>query len=196
MASLRLVAALGNPGRQYRDTRHNVGFMVASEILRRWRGGAERTEDRAIVASARIGGEAVLVVQPQTFMNLSGDAVEAVARRHGVETQEMLLVYDDADLPIGRIRIRTGGGAGGHRGVASIIDRLGTDRIMRIRLGIGRSEDEDDLADRVLSPFTRDEMPAVRTMIEEAAEAVGMIAHEGIAAAMNRFNRRETAPEC
>jgi len=193
VSPLRLVAALGNPGRQYRDTRHNVGFMVAQELLRRWRGGPERMEDTSSVAAARIEGGAVLVVQPQTFMNRSGEAVEAVARRHGVETSEMLLVYDDADLPMGRIRIRTGGGAAGHKGVASIIARLGTDQIMRIRLGIGKSE--DDLADRVLTPFTREELPAVKSMVEEAADAVAVIAGAGIAVAMNRFNRRETIPE-
>ncbi len=187
---LRLVVALGNPGRQYRDTRHNVGFMVAQEVLRRWRSGSDRMEDAASVAPARIEGGAVLVVQPQTYMNRSGDAVEAALIRHGVETSEVLLVYDDADLPMGRIRIRSGGGAAGHRGVASIIVRLGTDQIMRIRLGIGRSD--EDLTDRVLSAFTREEMPAVVKMVEEAADAVAAIAAAGIAAAMNRFNRRET----
>jgi PTH1 family peptidyl-tRNA hydrolase len=185
---LRLVAALGNPGHQYRDTRHNVGFMVAREVLRRWRGGPERMEAGASVAAARVAGGTVLVVQPQTFMNRSGDAVDAAARKHGVEASEVLLIYDDADLPMGRIRIRPGGGAAGHRGVASIIGRLGTDQIMRIRMGIGRSE--GDLADQVLSPFTREEMPAVEAMVEEAADAVAVIAADGIAAAMNRFNRR------
>lgn len=188
--SLRLVAALGNPGRQYRDTRHNVGFMVAQEVLRRWRSGPDRLEDAASVTAARIEGDTVLVVQPQTYMNRSGDAVEAATRRHGVEASEVLLIYDDADLPMGRIRIRSGGGAAGHRGVTSIIHRLGTDQIMRIRLGIGKSD--DDLADRVLNPFTKEEMPAVVTMVEEAADAVAVIATAGIAAAMNQFNRRET----
>jgi PTH1 family peptidyl-tRNA hydrolase len=145
-------------------------------------------EAGASVAAARVAGGTVLVVQPQTIMNRSGDAVDAAARKHGVEAPEVLLIYDDADLPMGRIRIRPGGGAAGHRGVASIIGRLGTDQIMRIRMGIGRSE--GDLADQVLSPFTREEMPAVEAMVEEAADAVAVIAADGIAAAMNRFNRR------
>ncbi len=186
---LRILAALGNPGRKYRATRHNVGFLVAEECLRRWGAGAAGEEDDALVAPMRVAGQRVIVVQPQTYMNRSGVPVARIAADRGVETSEILVVYDDADLPLGRLRIRSGGGSGGHRGVLSLLGELGTQDLMRIRLGIGK--DEGDLADRVLSPFRPEELPVVGSMVEGAADAVAVIAAEGVMAAMNRFNRRE-----
>ena len=185
---LRIVAALGNPGRRYRNTRHNVGFLVASELLRRWRCGEDRLERDAVVSPIRIEDQAVLVVQPQTYMNLSGVPVGAMVRYRRIETTEVLVVYDDADLPLGRMRIRSDGGSGGHNGVASLMEHLGTREFLRIRLGIGK--DEGELSDRVLSPFAPEETPAVNSMVESAADAVAVVATEGVLAAMNRFNRR------
>lgn len=183
-----MVVGLGNPGPRYRHTRHNVGFMVAVEILRRSRCGADRMRDSALTAPATIGDHELVVVQPQTFMNLSGMAVAALTRRDGIEPSEILLVYDDADLPLGTIRIRQGGSPAGHRGVTSVVQTLGTRDVPRVRLGIGK--DPGDLAERVLSPFSRAEMPQVERMITDAADAVEAVVTKGLTAAMNEYNRQ------
>ncbi len=187
-----MVVGLGNPGPRYARTRHNVGFMVAAELLSRGRAGADRMQDEALVTPARIGPAEVLVAQPQTFMNASGPSVAGVARRRGITPDEILLVYDEADLPLGILRLRAGGSPGGHKGVASIVEWLGTRDIPRLRLGIGK--DEGDLADRVLAPFSAAEKPAVERMIAEAAEAVEAVAAGGLTSAMNRYNRRDPDP--
>lgn len=182
-----MVVGLGNPGPRYRHTRHNVGFMVAEEILERSRTGPDRMRDSALTAPAAIGGCAFVVVLPQTFMNLSGVAVAALSRRSGIDPSEILLVYDDADLPLGVIRIRKSGSPAGHRGVTSVVETLGTREIPRVRLGIGK--DPGDLAERVLSPFARAEMPQVEKMIKDAADAVEAVFLKGLTAAMNEYNR-------
>jgi peptidyl-tRNA hydrolase, PTH1 family len=187
-----MVVGLGNPGPRYARTRHNVGFMVASELLRRARAGMDRMQDDALVAPVRLGGVEVWIVQPQTFMNASGPAVAGVARRRGIEPSGILIVYDDADLPVGSLRLRAGGSPGGHKGVASIVEWLGTRDIPRIRLGIGK--DEGDLAERVLAPFSRAEAPVVESMIAAAADAVEAVAAEGLTGAMNRYNKRDKSP--
>ena len=183
---MRMVVGLGNPCERYRRTRHNVGFMVAEELLRRGGSGAERMQDESLVAPVRIGDREIVLVRPQTFMNLSGMAVAAASRRRGVDPSEILMIYDDADLPVGVVRVRPGGSPAGHRGVTSIVQCLGTREIPRVRLGIGK--DEGDLADRVLRPFAKAELPAVDQMIADAADAVEAVVLEGITAAMNRFN--------
>lgn len=183
-----MVVGLGNPGPRYRRTRHNVGFMVASELLRRAGCGVERMQDEALIAPIRLGDAEILVVQPQSFMNLSGASVAAVSRRRGIEPSEILMVYDDADLPVGAVRVRAAGSPAGHRGVMSITQVLGTREIPRIRLGIGK--DAGDLAERVLAPFTKAELKIVERMIEDAADAAGVVILQGITAAMNAYNRR------
>jgi PTH1 family peptidyl-tRNA hydrolase len=183
-----MLVGLGNPGPRYRRTRHNVGFMVAEELLERARCGAERMQDEALVAPILVGESEVLVVRPQTFMNVSGVSVGAAARRRGIEASEILMVYDDADLPVGAIRVRAAGSPAGHRGVLSITQVMGTREIPRVRLGIGK--DSGDLAERVLAPFTRAELPVVERMIEDAADAIEVAIRQGIPAAMNLYNRR------
>lgn len=183
-----MVVGLGNPGPRYRRTRHNVGFMVAEELLKRAACGLRRMQDEALVAPIRVGEADVLVVQPQTFMNLSGACVGAAARRRGIEPSGILMVYDDADLPVGAVRVRAAGSPAGHRGVMSITQVLGTREVPRIRLGIGK--DAGDLAERVLAPFTKAEHPIVEQMIKDAADAVEVVILQGITAAMNVYNRR------
>ena len=183
-----MVVGLGNPGPRYGRTRHNVGFMVAAELIRRGLCGADRMKDSALVAPVSVGGRELLVVQPQTFMNASGSAVSAVARRTGIEPAQILLVYDDADLPVGAIRVRQGGSPAGHKGVLSIVECLATREVPRVRLGIGK--DEGSLADRVLAPFSRAEQPLVEQMVGEASDAVEMIVLQGLTATMNKYNRR------
>ncbi|MFQ5701685.1 MAG: aminoacyl-tRNA hydrolase [Acidobacteriota bacterium] len=187
-----VVVGLGNPGTRYRDTRHNVGSMVVEELIRRDRSGPTRRGSTSTVTPVRLAGTVAFVVQPRTYMNESGVAVADALDRLGMVASELLLVYDDADLPLGRIRIRMEGGAAGHRGVRSILESLGTTAIRRIRLGIGKSE--GSLADRVLSRFSAEEAPVVESMVETAANAVEEIARDGILIAMNKFNRRADSP--
>ncbi len=184
-----MVVGLGNPGRRYRVTRHNAGFMVAEELLNRARAGADRTQGGALVAPVRLGDEEVIIVQPQTYMNLSGSAVAGVAGRRGIEPSQIVVIHDDADLVLGRIRIRRGGSPAGHKGVQSIVDSFGTQEIPRLRVGIGK--DEQDLSERVLQRFTKAELGVVEQVIEQAADAVEMMVTVGIAEAMNEYNRRE-----
>jgi PTH1 family peptidyl-tRNA hydrolase len=188
---IKMVVGLGNPGPRYRRTRHNVGFMVAEELLRRARMAEDRVAAMSLVATARIGDEEVLVLRPQTYMNLSGQAVAQAARRRGIEASEIVLVYDDADLALGRIRLRSGGSPAGHKGVTSVVEALGTREIPRVRLGIGK--DDGGLAERVLRPFTKDELPVVEQMIQEGADAVVAVVARGLKDAMNTYNRRDAA---
>src|SRR5262245_8039974 len=169
-----MVVGLGNPGRRYGRTRHNVGFMVAEEILRRAGSSGERVKESALVATARLGGSDLRVVQPQTYMNLSGASVSALVFCRRMTAYEILVIYDDADLDLGVIRIRREGSAAGHKGLISILESLGTRAVPRIRLGIGK--DEGDLADRVLAPFGVDEWPVVEEMIARSADAVELVA--------------------
>ena len=188
---IRMVVGLGNPGPRYRRTRHNVGFMVAEELLRRARATEDRVASMSIVATATIGDGEILVLRPQTYMNLSGQAVAQAARRRGIEASEIVLVYDDADLELGRIRLRPGGSPAGHKGVLSVVESLGTREIARVRLGIGK--DGSELAERVLRPFTKDELPVVEQMVQEGADAVVAIVMRGLTDAMNTYNRRDAA---
>lgn len=185
------MVGLGNPGVRYARTRHNVGFMAAEAFLSRHRRGPDREELGAVVGEARWAGELLLVARPQSFMNLSGGPVAALARRHSAAPADIVLVYDDSDLPLGAIRVRPGGRPAGHRGVESVVEALGTAEIPRIRLGIGRPEGTPGgLADYVLDEFSAEEMDAVSPMIERAAEALRVMLKRGVKAAMNMYNRR------
>ncbi|MBI2939488.1 MAG: aminoacyl-tRNA hydrolase [Chloroflexi bacterium] len=186
---MRLVVGLGNPGSEYAGTRHNIGFAVVDELARRWGTRFGKRQAKSLVALPRAGeldGRPVLA-KPQTYMNLSGDAVRLLARGLGPRPEEILVVYDDIDLPLGRVRVRERGSAGGHRGVASIIERLGTDAFPRLRLGVGRPAGET--VDYVLSRFTVDEQLAADELVARGADAAACAVEEGLAAAMNRYNR-------
>jgi peptidyl-tRNA hydrolase, PTH1 family len=188
---LKILAGLGNPGRSYEKTRHNVGFMAAEEFLRRHGRGSARPESGALVADARWAGDAVLVARPQRYMNDSGPPVAALCRTHGLTPSDLVVAYDDADLPLGQIRVRPDGRPAGHKGIASIVEALGTEQIARVRLGIGRPEGvRRALADHVLAPFESDEEEALRSMIAEAADAIEILLRDGVKTAMNRYNRR------
>jgi PTH1 family peptidyl-tRNA hydrolase len=194
---MKLIAGLGNPGREYRDTRHNVGFMVVEEIARRhgltFVSAPSQVPDAFI--AKRHGAEPVLLAKPLTFMNRSGDAVAALARYYGIVPGEMLVVVDEVALPFGRLRARARGSAGGHNGLKSVIDRLGTNEFSRLRLGVGRGDARRDLADHVLSKFDAAERQALEEFIIRAADAAEMFAVEGIAKVMNTYNPEATAPE-
>ena len=194
---MKLIVGLGTPGREYRDTRHNVGFMVVEEFARRYAlswAQAPSQVPEAFVAK-RYGTDPVLLAKPLTFMNLSGDAVAALARYYDVPAAELLIVVDEIALPFGRLRARARGSAGGHNGLKSVIDRLGTTEFPRLRLGVGRGDARRDLADHVLSKFERGERAELESFITRAADAVEMFVAEGIGKMMNTYNPEPATPE-
>jgi PTH1 family peptidyl-tRNA hydrolase len=190
---VHLIVGLGNPGRRYERTRHNVGFRVVAHLRARWRlpEAEERFEARfARGRVASLDGLDVGVLEPQTFMNESGASVAAALRRLPVAdpARELLVVLDDADLPFGRLRLRASGGDGGHRGLADVLARLGTRDLARLRFGIGRPALPMDTSDFVLARFSPEEEAALPAHLDRAAEAVETFLTAGVAAAMNRFN--------
>jgi len=192
---VKLVAGLGNPGRNYQGTRHNVGFAVADELARRGEVQFEHGRANALTAKVGVGANALLIVKPLTMMNLSGEAVAGVAHFFKIDSSDLLVVADDVNLPLGRLRLRIGGSAGGHNGFRSIIQCLGSDAFPRLRVGVGRGDPRRDLADHVLARFDPDEGEDVQQAVARAADAAEAFLAEGIEAAMNRFNRAgETAP--
>lgn len=184
------IAGLGNPGEEYRLTRHNIGFRVVDALAARWKTDIRRTEFRALTAEGFFGRTMVLLMKPQTFMNASGRSVAPALALHGISPERFLAVYDDLDLPLGRLRVRADGGAGGHRGVASLIDELGSTAFARLRVGIGRPAEGEAVVDYVLSPFAADEAGTVDAAVERAADAVEGFLAQGVAAAMQAFNGR------
>jgi PTH1 family peptidyl-tRNA hydrolase len=194
---MKLIVGLGNPGREYRDTRHNVGFLVADEMARRHQlsfAMAPSQVPDAMVAK-RYGATPLLLAKPLTFMNRSGDAVAALVRYYDVAVGDVLVVLDEAALPFGKLRVRARGSAGGHNGLKSIVDRLGTTDIARLRLGVGRGDPRRDLADYVLAGFEAGERAELEGFIARAADAAEMFAVENIEAVMNRYNPDATAPD-
>ena len=171
MAHGRVVVGLGNPGPEYRDTRHNVGQRVLDLLARRLR-ASWRRDGSAVVARGQWRGEPVRLIKPISFMNESGPVVAKALRRIEAGPVDLILVYDDIDLPLGIVRLRMKGSHGGHRGVRSVIEALGTQEIKRIKVGIGRPDQKDDVPDHVLTSFERDELPAVDAAVAEAAEKV------------------------
>ncbi|MCI0341510.1 MAG: aminoacyl-tRNA hydrolase [Planctomycetales bacterium] len=193
---MKLVIGLGNPGPEYEGTRHNVGYRVVEELARRGKVRLARAAGApALVADARVAGTRLRLAKPTTFMNVSGEAARALTRRGGFEPGEVLVVLDDTALPLGKLRLRASGSSGGHNGLGSVLDSLGTEAVPRLRLGIG-AKDGGDLADYVLARFGRDEMPAVEEAVTRGADAVALWARVGTEAAMNRVNaRKETEPK-
>lgn len=188
--TVRLVIGLGNPGPEYAATRHNLGWRVLDALERRGRFSRERREGPARIREGTIGSVAVVVARPTTYMNLSGRAGLHLTRHFGVPVEDVVVVHDDSDLPLGRLRIRRGGSSGGHNGVRSLIASWQTPDFIRVRVGIGRPPPGVDLADYDLSPFEPEEEPLVAEMTERAADAVVAVLEEGLEAAMNRYNRR------
>ena len=194
---MKLIVGLGNPGREYRDTRHNVGFQVVDEIARRhgltWAAAPAQVPDAFVVK--KFGPEPVLLAKPLTFMNRSGDSVAALARYYDISPGDLFVVLDDIDLPFGRLRARARGSAGTHNGLRSVVDRLGTTEFPRLRLGVGRGDARRDLADHVLSKFESGERAELESFITRAADAAEMFAAEGIAKVMNAYNAEAAASE-
>jgi PTH1 family peptidyl-tRNA hydrolase len=186
---MKLVVGLGNPGAEYRDTRHNVGFLVCDELAHRWRvPEAWREKFSALHIKTIAGDEPVIVAKPLTFMNLSGEAVAGLAAFYKVEPADVLVVTDDVALPLGRLRARPEGGAGGHNGLKSIIQHLGTQAFPRLRVGVGRGDDRRDLSDHVLGRFEAGERDTVSAAVLRAADASERFLADGIERVMSAFN--------
>jgi PTH1 family peptidyl-tRNA hydrolase len=185
-----VVVGLGNPGPEYSGTRHNVGFMVVDRLASRHRIAVKSNQSGARVGQGVIAEEPVALVKPLTFMNLSGRAVAPQLSKHSLQPNDLLVVYDDADLPLGKIRLRARGSAGGHGGLKSIIASLGSSEFPRVRIGIGRSSG-GDLVDHVLGGFRGTERELIDQALDRAADAVEYALAHGVEAAMNRFNAGE-----
>jgi len=186
---MKLVVGLGNPGRKYAGTRHNVGFDVVDALVARHRLEWEAAPAEALIAKWRAAG--AMLVKPLTFMNLSGFAVGDLLRYYKVDIADLLVIVDEVQLELGRLRARPSGSAGGHNGLKSLIEQLGTEEFARLRFGVGRGDARRDLADHVLAMFDKDEQPVVSETITRAADAAEAFVTEGLDPMMNRFNRAE-----
>ncbi|MFA5042717.1 MAG: aminoacyl-tRNA hydrolase [Kiritimatiellia bacterium] len=185
---MKLIVGLGNPGKEYEHTPHNVGFEVVDALAERCDCALRRSfRFQARLARTILEGEKTMLVKPGAYMNRSGAVVASLTRKLGIGPEDLLVIFDDADLPMGRLRIRVGGGGGGHKGLLSILEHLGHERFARLRLGIGRREDKDLVA-HVLTPFAPDQRDSARAMIVTAADAAQYLVKHGAEAAMNKFN--------
>jgi PTH1 family peptidyl-tRNA hydrolase len=183
-----LIVGLGNPGREYRNTRHNVGFLVIDRLAEELKVTLGRMQSRALVALANDGDKKVLLVKPVTYMNLSGTAISALMRFYKVPVSQLMVAHDDIDLPLGTLRLRPGGGSAGQKGIGSTIERLGTEEFARLRVGVGRPPGQKVAADYVLRPFGRDEAETLQYVLDRAAEAALTFVRSGLDTAMNRYN--------
>ncbi len=186
---LLLIAGLGNPGPEYEVTRHNIGFMLVDRLGERYGIECASEGGGSLWGSGRIAGSEVLLLKPQTYMNGSGVAVCSAAGELSIEAASIIVAYDDSDLPPGRLKLKKGGGSGGHKGVESIISCLGSGDFVRVRLGIGRPDSSaEGLSGYVLEPFTQDECKVVDDLLARAADSIELFIKEGIGPAMNSFN--------
>lgn len=184
-----LLVCLGNPGDQYENTRHNVGFMVADELGERHNVPIQRLKFRALTNTITVGDEKVLLMKPVTYMNLSGEAVHEAAAFYKIPPEHVLVISDEVSLAPGKIRVRRSGSAGGHNGLKNIIAHLGTDQFPRIRLGVGQKPHPDyDMADWVLGKFQGEDKKAVEEAVKKAADAAECLIREGVDKAMNKYN--------
>lgn len=183
-----MVVGLGNPGREYRETRHNIGFMVVDTFASRHGIPMSKVQNKAILGIGRFADRKIILVKPQTYMNLSGQAVSALVRFYKIPINNMIVVNDDVDLPFGTIRMRPGGGSAGQKGINSVIEHLGSQDFPRLRMGVGRPPGQMDPAAYVLQPFHKNEKEILSEFLDRAAEALDCFIELGLDTAMNRFN--------
>lgn len=194
MSESFLIVGLGNPGREYRENRHNAGFMLIDRLAVKLDIRFSRLQSKSLVASAPVDNFRIILAKPQTFMNLSGRAVQGLMRFYKLPISNLLIVHDDIDLPLGSMRIRPDGGSAGQKGVESIITCLGTDLFARIRIGIGRPPGQMQAPDYVLQDFHREEMEIVSGTINRGVDAILEIITDGLEAAMTKYNRSASNP--
>jgi PTH1 family peptidyl-tRNA hydrolase len=187
---MRWIVGLGNPGAAYETTRHNAGFFVVDELARRWNAGVYQKKCKALVAEARVQDVRVALIKPMTYMNLSGESVRSFMDYFKVKLEDGIVVYDDLDTQVGRVRLRYQGSAGGHNGIKSIIQHTGTQTFNRVRMGISRPKPGIVITDYVLAPFAKAEAPEVIRMVEEAADAIEFSLTHTFEQTMAKFNSR------
>jgi PTH1 family peptidyl-tRNA hydrolase len=191
---VKLVVGLGNPGKRYQNTPHSVGFEVVDELAARLGCRLRRSwRFRAIIGRTRVGGEELLLAEPQTFMNESGLPVSALWRYYRLSHEDLIVAVDDVDLELGSVRVRPAGGHGGHKGLMSIVERVGTEKFARMRIGVGRSAHGRDIVEHVLSPFPAGERAVVDEVVRLAADAVLCMVEHGVDTAMNDYNSKRPA---
>ncbi|MBP3284679.1 MAG: aminoacyl-tRNA hydrolase [Clostridia bacterium] len=183
-----IIVGLGNPGREYEGTRHNTGFMVMDRLAEKYKIEVKKQKCKALLGQGEIEGEKVLLVKPQTYMNLSGQAVAEVVNFYKEDLENLVIVFDDIDLPVGKLRIKERGSAGTHNGMKSIVSSLGTTEFKRVKVGIGKQMPGEDLANYVLGTFQKEERDLLADAMENAVGAIETMIREGVSAAMNRFN--------
>ena len=188
MTDTYLLIGLGNPGREYKDNRHNIGFMLIDRLAVRLNARGLKLQSKAIVISALYEERKLILAKPQTYMNLSGQSVQGLLHFYKIPPENLIVAHDDLDLPLGTIRIRPGGGPGGQRGMASTIEQLGTKDFPRLRLGIGRPPGRMDPKDYVLQEFSKDDLKLLPEILDRAADAALEFVIKGLNAAMNKYN--------
>lgn len=188
--NMRLIVGLGNPGMQYAATRHNIGFEVIDSLAETYNISVVKNKYKALIGDGNIGGEKVILMKPQTYMNLSGEAVRACMEFHKITSEDLIVIYDDISLDVGQLRIRKSGSAGGHNGIKNIIAQIGTQEFPRVRFGVGEKPAGWDLANYVLGRFPEEEMKVVGPKIGDAVKAIDMMIRDGIEKAMNNYNKK------
>nr|WP_294682590.1 aminoacyl-tRNA hydrolase [uncultured Anaerotignum sp.] len=184
------IVGLGNPGREYAETKHNVGFCVIDRLAEKYDIPVEKLKNKALVGDGVIRGKRVLLVKPQTFMNLSGESVREIVNFYKIPQERFVVIFDDTSLPCGSVRIREKGSHGGHNGIRNIIEQMGTDVFNRIKVGIGEKPKGWDLADYVLAKFSPDDLPAMAEGMDKAVQGVELMLSRGVAEAANRVNQK------
>lgn len=188
---MKLIAGLGNPTKEYDGTRHNIGFMAIDALAEEYGIRVDTLKHKAMTGSGYIGGQKVILAKPVTYMNLSGEAVRAISDYYKIPAEDILIIFDDTTLDVGRMRIRKKGSAGGHNGIKSIIAHLGTTEFPRVKIGIGAKREGQDLADYVLSRFPKEDKEALKEVLEDTKNAVELIVQDDIEEAMNRYNKKK-----
>lgn len=189
---MHLVAGLGNPGREYADNRHNIGFMVADALAGRWRVGAWKSKFGAEIAQTEVAGQRVVLVKPQQYMNCSGEPVQNVAAFFQVPPKDIVIIHDEIDLEFGRLKVKVGGGHGGHNGLRSLLEQIGP-AFVRVRSGVGHPGHKERVVGHVLGAFSKSEQKDLPLLIETSADAVEAILRQGVVVAMNRYNQEKAA---
>lgn len=185
---MKCIVGLGNPGRKYKDTRHNIGFMVIEELLHRHQLKLDKKKFNGQYSMEHLQGEKVILLQPQTYMNLSGESIRPLMEYYNIDIEDVLVIYDDLDLPTGKVRLRQKGGHGGHNGIRSTIEQLGTKEFKRLRLGVGRPNTPIAVVDYVLASFAKDEQDDVVSSIKKAADACESWLENPFIEVMNEYN--------
>ena len=187
-----LIVGLGNPGEEYRETRHNLGFKVVDELAARAKLSSLKNKCQSFIGETRINDQKVIIAKPQTFMNNSGQAVASLLQWYKIPPEKVILIYDDVDLEVGELRLRKKGGTAGHKGVASVLSSVGTPDFIRVRIGVGRETADPDISDYVLSKIPNDHLTFIQDAVEVAADSVLTVIKSGIDAAILELNRKSS----